>query len=98
MKKKATKPRAAIRSRGQRIDAKDFGIDLDAILNEIRPHLDGSYDAIGERAGGMTAATIANVLGGFNRASLGTVAALAAAAGGKLEVTFSPPSPQKKAT
>lgn len=95
MKKATAKKakRAAIRVPGQRIDAKDFGIDLDAILKEIRPHLDGmSYDEIGQRAGSMTAATVSNVLNGHNRASVASVAAMAHASGGKLIVKFEHPS------
>ncbi|MCC9643168.1 hypothetical protein LOC71_12860 [Rhodopirellula sp. JC740] len=97
MKKKAKKAkRAAIRARGQRVDAKEFGVDLDAILAEVRPYLEGTYDEIGQRAGNMTAATVSNLLNKHNRASLASVAALAHASGGRLIVKYEPPSPPSK--
>ncbi|WP_430453682.1 hypothetical protein [Rhodopirellula europaea] len=95
-KAKKTAKRAAIRARGQRVDATEFGIDLEAILAEVRPHLEGTYDEIGQRAGSMTAQTVSNVLNGHNRASLASVAALAHASGGRLVVKYEPPSPKKE--
>ncbi len=88
MAKKKAKPR----SQGQRIDLLELGIDLRAILDDkIRPNLTGTYAEIGERAGGMPAGAVSNVLNGHDPASLGAVAALAKASGGRIVVRYDPP-------
>ncbi len=84
------KKKSAKRDHRSRIDVSDYGIDLEAIIDEIRPHLAGTHAEIAQRAGGMTAGTVSNALNGSAKPSLGTVAALARAAGGSVEVTFVP--------
>lgn len=87
MAKKATiaKPGA------KRLNPADYGIDLSAILEEIKPHLDGMTQAeIGEHAD-LKPMVVSHLMTGYKSPSLGAVAALADAAGGRLEVTFKPP-------
>jgi hypothetical protein len=79
----------SFRRPGNRVDPLDFGIDMRAIVEEIRPCLEGTYAEIGDRAG-MPGGSVSNLLNGTAHASLGAVAALAHAAGGKLNVEFIP--------
>lgn len=74
---------------GNRVDPLQFGVDMRAVLEDIRPSLEGTYAEIGKRAG-MPAGSVSNILNGSAHASLGAVAALAHAAGGKLRVEFIP--------
>lgn len=80
----------------KRIDPADYDIDLAAILAEIRPHLEGKTNAeVGELAG-MNAVVVSQVFTGTRSASLGAVAALADAAGGRLVVKFEPAKNTKR--
>lgn len=82
-KKKAKKSPTA-----KRFDVTHYGIDLPALIAEIRPHLDDmTYAEVGERAG-MPAGAVSNYLNGSSKPSLGAVAALADAAGGRIVVKF----------
>ena len=85
MAKKKTK------SHSKRLDAADFGIDLDAVLTEISEHIDGDYETIGKKAGNMPAGSVSNVVNGHRKPSLAVVAALAHATGGRLVVKYEPP-------
>lgn len=79
----------------KRIDTEEFGVDLPAVLNTIRPHLEGmTYPEVGKLAN-MTAGSVSNVLNGSRKPSLGMVAALAHAAGGRVVVTFEPPKKKR---
>ena len=100
-KKRATKPKLfpaaknvvpqAIRHR-----AIDQGIDLAAIVEEIRPHFgDMTYPEVGELAG-IPAGSVSNLLNGSRKPSLGMVAALAHASGGRLVVRYEPPKTRKR--
>ncbi|WP_168566857.1 hypothetical protein [Crateriforma spongiae] len=91
-KKTKTPPR---RDTSGRIDLSDFGIDLSAILEEIRPHLNGTYAEIGKRAGNMPAGSVSNTVNGHVKPSLGAVAAIAHATGGRLVVRYEPPKKRK---
>lgn len=76
----------------KRLDPAVYGINLSAILKEIKPHLDGMTQAtIGERAN-LKPMVVSHLMTGFKSPSLGAVAALADAAGGRLVVTFEPPA------
>jgi hypothetical protein len=85
--KKTSKP---AKRKSHRVDPLAFGIDMPAIVQEIKPHLDGTYAEIGQRAGGIPAGSVSNLLNGTAPPSLGSVAALAHAAGGRLIVRFEP--------
>ncbi|MEO9591450.1 hypothetical protein [Rhodopirellula bahusiensis] len=96
-KKASTTQRAKAkpgRRPGTRVDPLEFGIDMRAVLDEIRPSLEGTYAEIGARAG-MPPGSVSNILNGSGHASLGAVAALAHAAGGKLQVEFIPDDTKK---
>jgi hypothetical protein len=84
------------RDQSQRIDVAAYGIDLAKIVSEIRPHLEGTYEAIGRRASGMPANNVSRILNGHLKPSLGALAALAAASGGQLIVTYKPPPRSKR--
>lgn len=99
MKKKATKQnaqRVPARGRGVQIDPAQFGIDLSVVLDEIKPHLSGTRREIGEAAGGMAPNVVSDLLTGNRQPSLGSLAALARASGGQLDLKYKPPSPPKK--
>ncbi|TWT95772.1 hypothetical protein [Neorhodopirellula pilleata] len=74
----------------RRIDVTEYGIDFNAILEEIRPHLSGSHAEIGQKAN-MPATSVCNSLNGSVKLSLGMLASLAHASGGKLVVAYKPP-------
>lgn len=84
------------RDPSQRINVSDYGIDLAAIVSEIRPHLHGTYAEIGERAAGMPENNVNRILNGHLKPSLGAVAALADASGGTLIVKYKPPGRSKR--
>ncbi len=87
--KKAGKPTKAGHSK--RLDPADFGIDLRAILDEIKPHLSGMTQAeIGEAAG-LSAMVVSHLVSQGKPPSLGAVASLAAVSGGRLIVKYEPP-------
>jgi transcriptional regulator with XRE-family HTH domain len=76
----------------KRIDPADYGIDLAAVLEEIKPHLEHLTNAeLGELAG-LSRMVVSQTWNGKKKVSLGALAALADAAGGRLEVTFEPGS------
>lgn len=84
----AKKQKAAGHSK--RLDPAAYGIDLSAILQEIKPHLAGMTQAeIGERSD-LKPMVVSHLMTGFRDPSLGALAALADAAGGRLVVTFEP--------
>lgn len=87
----AKKKRLKNRDQSGRIDITEYGIDLSAIIAEIRPHLQGTQAEIGRRAGNMPAGSVSNTLNGLVKPSLGAVAALAHASGGRLLLTYKPP-------
>ena len=87
----AKKRRRKRRDQSGRIDVTEYGIDLATILGEIRPHLKGTLEEIGERAGNMSRGSVSNTLNGSVKPSLGAVAALAHASGGRLVVKYEPP-------
>ncbi|TWU16312.1 hypothetical protein [Allorhodopirellula heiligendammensis] len=70
----------------------DYGIDLAAILDEVRPHLAGKTSAEVGEAGGLNPVVVSQLFTRNRPASLGAVAALADAAGGRLVVKFEPPA------
>ncbi len=75
----------------KRLDPADYNIDLSAVLDEIKPHLESMTQAeIGEAAG-MSAMVVSHLMTGHQKPSLGALAALADASGGKLKVTYQPP-------
>ncbi|KAA5538725.1 helix-turn-helix transcriptional regulator [Roseiconus nitratireducens] len=75
----------------RRIDVTQYGIDLPAMIAEIRKDLDGMTHAeVGARAG-MPAGAVSNYLNGSAKPSLGAVAALADAAGGHVTVRYDRP-------
>lgn len=75
----------------KRIDPAEYGVDLAAVLEEIKPHLEGMTNAqIGDLAG-LSAMVISQTWNGSKKPSLGSLAALAHAAGGRLDVKFTPP-------
>ena len=79
-----------------RIDVTEYGIDLPALVAEIRPHLEGMTHAeVAERAG-ISTGSAANYLNGAFKPSLGAVAALADAAGGRIVVKFEPPKKRSR--
>ena len=69
-----------------------FGIDLPALLEEIKPHLHGTRAEIGSRAGGLPENNVNRLFNGQLKPSLGALAALAAASGGKLVVKYISPA------
>ena len=73
-----------------RTDITKLGLNLRKILNEkIRPEFgEMTLAEIGKKAGGMSMASTNNLLNGDGQPSLGAVALMAKAAGGKLVVTF----------
>lgn len=79
----------------RRIDVTEFGIDLPAIVADIKAnHLNGmTYAEVAERAG-MPRGSVANVFDGSVKPSLGAVASIAHATGGKLVVEYEPPEEQ----
>ncbi|QDV86058.1 helix-turn-helix domain-containing protein [Planctomycetes bacterium TBK1r] len=89
-KKKAAKAPTA-----KRIDVSAYGIDLPGLIEEIRPHVEGmTYEQIGERAG-LPRGSVSNYFNGTAKPSLGAVAALAQAAGGRVVVKFEPAPPKR---
>ncbi|TWT73298.1 DUF6794 domain-containing protein [Allorhodopirellula solitaria] len=79
----------------KRLDPTRHGIHLSAILEEIKPHLDGMTQAeIGKHAD-LKPMVISHLMTGYRDPSLGAVAALADAAGGRLVVKFEPPAKPK---
>jgi hypothetical protein len=99
MGKKKTKPagkrspkRKVPVAGSKRIDPADYGIDFKAILDEIRPHLEGMTNAeIGELAN-ISPPVVSHYLTGVKRPSLAVLAALADASGGLLVVGYQPPN------
>ena len=100
-KKRATKKKVTKRAKAKptkkpptarRIDVTEFGIDLPAIVAEIKEnHIAGmTYAEIAERAG-MPRGSVANVFDGSVKPSLGAVAAIAHGTGGRLVVKYEPP-------
>lgn len=76
----------------KRLDPADYGINLSAILEEIKPHLDGMTQAeIGERAN-LKPMVVSHMMTGYREPSLGALAGIASAAGGRLVVKFEPPA------
>lgn len=72
----------------ERIDLKALGIDLDAILEEIREDLGAMTRAeLGQRAG-LAANNVRRMLNKDKPTSLGALAAMASALGGKIEVRY----------
>jgi len=94
-KKTATKRSRTPRDTSTRINLADYGIELSAVIEEIRPYLSGTRAEISERAGAMTSTSISNVLNGSVKPSLGAVAALAHASGGRIIVKYEPPAKAK---
>lgn len=90
------KKKAVKRDHTTRIDLKQYGIDLTAILDEIRENLTGTKNEIADRAGNMTAGSVSNTLNGTAKPSLGSLAALAQASGGRLLVKYEPPKKSKR--
>ncbi|PHQ35184.1 helix-turn-helix domain-containing protein [Rhodopirellula bahusiensis] len=88
-KKSATTAKPTKPTSGKRIDRAAYGIDLPAVLETIRPRLAGTHAEIADRAG-MSKGNVSNVLSGAKEPSLGHLAALARAAGGRIDVTFIP--------
>lgn len=84
------------RDQRKRIDVAAYGIDLAKIVSEIRPHLQGTYEEIGQRAARMPANNVNRILNGHLKPSLGALAALADASGGELIVTYKPPRSRSK--
>ncbi|WP_286763021.1 MULTISPECIES: helix-turn-helix domain-containing protein [Rhodopirellula] len=98
MKKKTSKKnaqRVPTRGRGVQIDPVQFGIDLSVVLDEIKPHLSGTRREIGEAAGGLSPNAVTDLLNGTRQPSLGSLAALAHASGGQLDLKYKPPKPKK---
>lgn len=91
MKKKAHKKTPG---HAKRLDPAEFGVDPDEVLAEIREHLSGTHAEIAERSG-LATGSVTQILGGFRAPSLGALAALARAAGGKLDVRFVPGAKRK---
>ncbi|MDV6032728.1 MAG: helix-turn-helix transcriptional regulator [Phycisphaera sp. RhM] len=72
----------------RRIDVTEYGIDLPAIVAEIKQNIgDMTYAEVGAKAG-MPRGSVANVFDGSVKPSLGAVAALAHATGGRLVVKY----------
>lgn len=88
----ATQRRRGKRPSSRRIDVKQYGIDLRGLVRAIRPHLDGmTQREISEKAG-INLARVHDILNNPTRKpSLGALAALAKASGGKLVVSYVPP-------
>lgn len=74
----------------KRIEPADFGIDLSEILEQVRPHLEGTQQEIAAKAG-IRQPYVAQILTGAREPNLATLAALAAASGGRLELKYYPP-------
>jgi len=91
-KKAATKQVTPRRLETGRFDIVSMGIDLNAILEQIRPHLHGTHAEISKRAGGLAPNNVNCLLNGLKPPSLGGLAALAHASGGKLSIAYTPPS------
>lgn len=75
----------------KRLDPADYGVDLPAVLEEIKPHLSHMTNReIGDQAG-LSRMMVSNVWNGSKPVSIAALAALAAASGGRLEVKYKPP-------
>ena len=90
--KKASKKRAAKKGHSKRLDPLKYGIDLEAIVQEIKPHLlpEMTLAEIGEKAG-LSRMVVSHILNGHGSLSLGAIAALAKASGGRLVVKYEAP-------
>ncbi len=92
--KRPPKP-AKVAGNPKRIDPADYGIDFEALLDAIRPHLAGMTNAeIGQRAN-LSPPVVSHYLTGVKRPSLAVLAALASASSGRLTVTYEPPKPKR---
>jgi hypothetical protein len=80
------------RKQGEPIDPAAFGVDLPSVLVDIKPFLQGTRKEIGDRAGGLPPQVVSDLLCGRRPVSLGVLAALAHASGGKLIVRYEPPN------
>lgn len=79
----------------KRLDPVEHGVDPEAILREIEVYLGTMTHAeVAERAG-LARGTVALMRGGFKKPSMAALAALAKAAGGRLDVRFIPPRKKK---
>ena len=100
MAKKKTPAKRAAKKKpadayAKRLNPADYGIDLEAIVADIREHLDHlTYAEVGERAG-LKPGVVSHIFNGHRKPSLGAAAALAKASGGRLVVKYEPP--RKKA-
>ncbi len=95
--KPVAKPKAKAKPKGvgersSVIDATQFGIDIPAIVQQIRPHLDGMTQAEIAESMGTSAMVISHYLTGHRVPSIGALAALAAVSGGSLSIDYSPPA------
>lgn len=90
-KKKAKRPPVP-----NRMDAADYGVDVPAVLESIKPHLEGMTQAdIGETLG-ITTMAVSHIMTGFRKPTLGMLAALAKVSGGKLVLKYEPPKKKAK--
>ncbi|WDQ16382.1 helix-turn-helix domain-containing protein [Rhodopirellula sp. P2] len=74
-----------------RLDPASAGVDLDAILDEIRPHLADYAKKDLAEAMGINPVALGHVLNGHRKPNIAFLASLAAAIGGSLDVKFHPP-------
>tara|TARA_R110002073_G_scaffold59094_7_gene149251 strand:- start:2816 stop:3094 length:279 start_codon:yes stop_codon:yes gene_type:complete len=80
----------------KRLDPADFGVDLAAVLEAIKPHLEGmTQTEIGEAAG-LSRKVVSHIMTGAKEPSLGALCALADAAGGRVLVRFEPTTASHK--
>lgn len=95
-KRATTKPAKATTKRSATIATTDFGIDLDAIVQEIKPHLVGkTQKQIADKLD-TSAMVVSHWMTGNRTPSLGALAALADASGGRLVVRYEPPKKRSK--
>lgn len=66
-------------------------IDLAAVLETIRPHLEGMTQHKIAEVGGISQPAVAQVLSGSRTPSLSVLSALAKASGGSIELKFRKP-------
>jgi transcriptional regulator with XRE-family HTH domain len=74
-----------------RLDPMSAGVDLDAILSEIRPYMEGQQIKDIAAKMGVTPEALSPILNGHRKPNLAFLANLAAAIGGSLDVKFHPP-------
>lgn len=88
MAKKKARPARSAPGHSKRLDPADYGIDLAAILEEIKPNLAGMTHAEIGQAAGLRPMSVSHLLNGVKPPSLGALAALAKASGGRLSVRY----------